>query len=421
MADENKVLKAYELAKAVYKDYGVDTDKAIEQLRTNRISLHCWQCDDIKGFEEGQAESQNVVTGNYPGAARNASELRQDLAYVFSLAPTGRKINVHAVYAEPTKPTSREKLDVTAFKNWIDWAKENNAGIDYNGSFFAHKMMDGTLSLISPKKEVRDFWVEHLRTTRETAYEIGKALGDVCVLNTWIPDGLKDNPADRSYWRELLIDSLDKGFEKKYDKKHLVDALEGKLFGIGTECFVAGSYDFYLAYALKHDLGICLDSGHYHPTEQISDKFSALKHFFSDILLHVSRGVRWDSDHVVIDDDSLSSIMTEAKRANLLGSKHFHIGLDYFDASINRVYASAVGLRAASRAMLRAILEPTDMIKAAELKGDYSERLAISEEAKALPFNAVWDMACLKAGVPVGKDWLTSVRDYTAKYISKRN
>ena len=420
MANDNKILNAYDLAKEAYKDFGVDTDKAIEKLRATRISLHCWQVDDIKGFEEGQAESQNVVTGNYPGAARNSAEVKQDLAYVFSLAPSGRKINVHSVYAEPKKPTSREKLDVTAFEGWIDWAKENNAGIDYNGSFFAHKMMDGTLSLTSSKKEVRDFWIEHLKSTRETAYNIGKKLNDVCVLNTWIPDGLKDNPADRAYWRELLIDSLDKGFEKKYDKKHLVDALEGKLFGIGTECFVAGSYDFYLAYAMKNNLGICLDSGHYHPTEQIADKFSALKFFFEDILLHVSRGVRWDSDHVVIDDDSLTSIMTEAKRADLLGSKHFHIGLDYFDASINRVYASAVGMRAASRAMLRAILEPTDMIKAAELKGDYSERLALSEEAKALPFNAVWDMACLKAGVPVGKDWLQSVRDYTAKYISKR-
>ncbi len=420
MANDNKVLKAYELAKETYKDFGVDTDKAMETLSKARISLHCWQVDDIKGFEEGQAESQNVVTGNFPGAARNAEEVRQDLAYVFSLTPSGKKINIHSVYAEPHKPTSREKLDVTAFDKWIDWAKENNAGIDYNGSFFAHKMMDGTLSLTSSKKEVRDFWIEHLKSTRETAFNIGKKMNDVCVLNTWIPDGLKDNPADRSYWRELLIDSLDKGFEKKYDKKHLVDALEGKLFGIGTECFVAGSYDFYLAYAMKNNLGICLDSGHYHPTEQISDKFSALKFFFEDILLHVSRGVRWDSDHVVIDDDSLTSIMTEAKRANLLGSEHFHIGLDYFDASINRVYASAIGMRAASRAMLRAILEPTAMIKKAELGGDYSERLALSEEAKALPFNAVWDMACLKAGVPVGKDWLESVRDYTKKYIANR-
>ena len=418
MANDNKILKAYDLAKEAYKDYGVDTDKAIEQLSKTRISLHCWQCDDIKGFEEGQAESQNVVTGNYPGAARNATELRQDLAYVLSLTPSARKVNIHAVYAEPKKPTSREKLDVTAFEKWIEWAKENNAGIDYNGSFFAHNMMDGTLSLTSPKKEVRDFWIEHLKTSRETAYQIGKALNDVCVLNTWIPDGLKDNPADRSYWRELLIDSLDKGFSKNYDRKHLVDALEGKLFGIGTECFVAGSYDFYLAYALKHNLGICLDSGHYHPTEQVSDKFSALKHFFNDILLHLSRGVRWDSDHVVIDDDNLASIMTEAKRADILSK--LHIGLDYFDASINRVYASAVGMRSASRAMLRAILEPTEMIKKAEREGNYSERLALSEEAKALPFNAVWDMACLKAGVPVGKEWLESVRAYTAKYISKR-
>lgn len=418
MDKDNRVLNAYEQAKLTYKDFGVDTDKAIEELKKLTISLHCWQGDDVKGFEETTAVSQNVVTGNYPGRARNGAELRADIAEVLSLAPTARKVNLHSVYAEPTKPTSREKLDVTAFKNWIDWAKEQNAGLDYNGSFFAHDMMDNGMSLSSPKKEVRDFWIDHLKTSREIGYELGKAMGCPCVNNIWVPDGMKDNPADRSYFRELLKDSLDKGLAKPYDKKYLIDVVEGKLFGIGTECFVTGSYDFYLAYAIKNNIGICLDSGHYHPTEQISDKFSALKFFCDDILLHVSRGVRWDSDHVVIDDENLNNIMTEAKRAGVMDK--LHIGLDYFDASINRIYAWTVGLRSASRAALKAILEPIQMIKAAEMRGDYSERLALSEEAKALPFNAVWDMACLSAGVPVGMKWLEEVRAYSEKVVSKR-
>lgn len=246
-----------------------------------KISLHCWQGDDIRGFEETTVKSENVVTGNYPYAARNAAELRADIEKVFSLSPSSHKLNIHSVYAENTKK-SRDNLDVAAFSGWIDWAKKNKVGLDYNPSFFAHEMMDNGMSLASPKKEVRDFWVRHGQSSREIAYGLGKALGETCVCNLWIPDGLKDDPADRLYFRRLLTESLDRIFEKKYDKKYLVDTLEGKLFGIGTECFVVGSYDYYLAYALKNNLGICLDSGHYHPTESIADKFSALNDFVED-------------------------------------------------------------------------------------------------------------------------------------------
>lgn len=415
--DEKKILKNYEYAKELYADFGVDTDKAVKEFSEIKISLHCWQGDDIKGFESKTVKSENVVTGNYPYAARNAAELRADIEKVFSLSPSAHKLNLHSVYAENTDK-GRDELEIDAFSGWIEWAKKNKVGLDYNPSFFAHEMMDNGMSLASPKKDVREFWIRHGKSSREIAYGLGKALGETCVCNLWIPDGLKDDPADRLYFRRLLTDSLDKIFEKKYDKKYLVDTLEGKLFGIGTECFVAGSYDYYLAYALKHDIGICLDSGHYHPTENIADKFSALCDFTDDILLHISRGVRWDSDHVVKYDDTLNSIMTEAKRADML--KKLHIGLDYFDASINRIFAWAVGLRNADRALLTALLEPTERIKAAEKSGDYGLRLALGEEAKALPSSAVWDYLCMTKNVPAGMEWLEEVKSYENDVLKKR-
>lgn len=415
--DEKKILKNYEYAKELYADFGVDTDKAVKEFSEIKISLHCWQGDDIKGFESKTVKSENVVTGNYPYAARNAAELRADIEKVFSLSPSAHKLNLHSVYAENTEK-GRDELEIDAFSGWIEWAKKNKVGLDYNPSFFAHEMMDNGMSLASPKKDVREFWIRHGKSSREIAYGLGKALGETCVCNLWIPDGLKDDPADRLYFRRLLTDSLDKIFEKKYDKKYLVDTLEGKLFGIGTECFVAGSYDYYLAYALKHDIGICLDSGHYHPTENIADKFSALCDFTDDILLHISRGVRWDSDHVVKYDDTLNSIMTEAKRADML--KKLHIGLDYFDASINRIFAWAVGLRNADRALLTALLEPTERIKAAEKSGDYGLRLALGEEAKALPSSAVWDYLCMTKNVPAGMEWLEEVKSYENDVLKKR-
>lgn len=415
--NEKNVIKNYELAKERYAAFGVNTDDVIKKFSEVKISLHCWQGDDIRGFEEKTTKSENVVTGNYPYAARNAAELRADIEKVYSLSPSKHKLNLHSVYAENTH-TDRDAYDISAFAGWIDWAKKNKVGLDYNPSFFAHPMMDNGMSLASPKKEVRDFWIRHGQSSREIAYGLGKALGETCVCNLWIPDGLKDDPADRLYYRRLLTDSLDKVFEKKYDKKYLVDTLEGKLFGIGTECFVVGSYDYYLAYALKHNVGICLDSGHFHPTENIADKFSALNDFVDDILLHISRGVRWDSDHVVTYGDMLTSIMTEAKRAGMLGK--LHIGLDYFDASVNRIFAWAIGLRNADRALLAALLEPTDLIKKAETDGNFGLRLAISEEAKALPSSVVWDYLCLTRNVPVGEDWITEVNTYEKNVLSKR-
>lgn len=415
--DEKTILKNYEYAKELYADFGVDADKAVKEFSEIKISLHCWQGDDIKGFEAKTVKSENVVTGNYPYAARNASELRADIEKVFSLSPSSHKLNLHSVYAENTDK-GRDELEIDAFSGWIEWARKNKVGLDYNPSFFAHEMMDNGMSLASPKKDVREFWIRHGQSSREIAYGLGKALGEVCVCNLWIPDGLKDDPADRLYFRRLLTDSLNRIFNKKYDKKYLVDTLEGKLFGIGTECFVAGSYDYYLAYAIKNNIGICLDSGHYHPTESIADKFSALCDFTDDILLHISRGVRWDSDHVVKYDDTLNSIMTEAKRADML--KKLHIGLDYFDASINRIFAWAVGLRNADRALLTALLEPTERIKEAEKAGDYGLRLALSEEAKALPLSAVWDYLCLTKNVPAGMEWLKEVKSYESEVLRKR-
>lgn len=415
--DEKTILKNYEYAKELYADFGVDADKAVKEFSEIKISLHCWQGDDIKGFEAKTVKSENVVTGNYPYAARNASELRADIEKVFSLSPSSHKLNLHSVYAENTDK-GRDELEIDAFSGWIEWARKNKVGLDYNPSFFAHEMMDNGMSLASPKKEIREFWIRHGQSSREIAYGLGKALGEVCVCNLWIPDGLKDDPADRLYFRRLLTDSLNRIFNKKYDKKYLVDTLEGKLFGIGTECFVAGSYDYYLAYAIKNNIGICLDSGHYHPTESIADKFSALCDFTDDILLHISRGVRWDSDHVVKYDDTLNSIMTEAKRADML--KKLHIGLDYFDASINRIFAWAVGLRNADRALLTALLEPTERIKEAEKAGDYGLRLALSEEAKALPSSAVWDYLCLTKNVPAGMEWLKEVKSYESEVLRKR-
>ena len=415
--NEKNVIKNYELAKERYAAFGVNVDEALKKFSEVKISLHCWQGDDIRGFEEKTTKSENVVTGNYPYAARNAAELRADIEKVYSLSPSKHKLNLHSIYAENTH-TDRDAYDISAFSGWIDWAKKNKVGLDYNPSFFAHPMMDNGMSLASPKKDVREFWIRHGQSSREIAYGLGKALGETCVCNLWIPDGLKDDPADRLYYRRLLTDSLDKVFEKKYDKKYLVDTLEGKLFGIGTECFVVGSYDYYLAYALKHNVGICLDSGHFHPTENIADKFSALNDFVDDILLHISRGVRWDSDHVVTYGDMLTSIMTEAKRAGMLGK--LHIGLDYFDASVNRIFAWAIGLRNADRALLNALLEPTDLIKKAETDGDFGLRLALSEEAKALPASAVWDYLCLSRGIPVGEDWINEVKDYEKNVLGKR-
>ena len=417
--NREQIAKIYEIAKQTYAAYGVDTDKVLEEFYKQKISLHCWQGDDIAGFENFTGASQNVVTGNYPGKARNPEELRADLEKVFSYSPISHKVNLHANYAESAEGHGRDELTPEDFANWIAWAKANNCGLDFNSTFFAHDMMNRNMSLASPDKATRDYWIKHSKACRKIANAMGEALGQTCVHNIWIPDGMKDNPASRKYFRELLKDSLDQILEEKYDENNMVDVVEGKLFGIGTECYVVGSYDFYLAYAIKNNIGICLDSGHYHPTEQIADKFSAVSLFTDKILLHVSRGVRWDSDHVTINNDELNFIMQEAKRCGLLGK--MHIGLDYFDASINRVTAWTVGLRAAGKAMLSAMLEPTAMLEKAEQDWNLGNRLAYSEEFKNLPVDAVWNYACMQQGVPVGTEWIDDVNAYEAEVLAKRS
>lgn len=411
------VLKNYELAKQVFSGYGVDTEKALKDFSSVKVSIHCWQGDDVKGFENlGGIASQNLVTGNYPGAARNGEELRSDIDMAISLSPLKHKVNLHSMYAEGKN--QRNKVEFKDFSKWVEWAKEKGYGLDFNASFFTHPMMDGNLSLASLKKEVRDYWIEAGKGAREISYQIGKALGQKCINNIWIPDGMKDIPADRFLFRSLLTDSLDKILEKKYDKNCMADVLEGKLFSIGAESFTVGSHDFYEAYAIKNNTGICMDTGHYHLTESVADKLSAVAPFVDDILLHISRGVRWDSDHVVMQSDELLSLFEEITRGGLYNK--VHLGLDYFDASINRIAAWATGLRAAGKAALTAFLQPVKMLKDAELAGDYTARLMLTDEAKNLPYNAVWEYVLLKQDIAIGKESLDKIKQYEKDVLSKR-
>ena len=414
--NETAVLKSYEAAKAVFADFGVDAEAAMNKAAQIPVSLQCWQGDDVKGFDSVGAASQNLVTGNYPGAARNGAELRADIDEAFSFSPSERKVNIHSMYGEGGK--DRKDVTFADFKKWIDWAGAKGYGVDFNPSFFTHKMMDGNLSLTSMKKEVRDYWIEAGAGSREIAYQAGKALGKVCVNNIWIPDGMKDIPADRLRFRNLLTDSLDKVLAKKYDSKYMLDVLEGKLFSIGAESFTAGSHEYYLAYAIKNNIGVTMDTGHYHLTESVADKISAVAPFIKCILLHVSRGVRWDSDHVVVQSDELLSLFEEITRGGFYNK--VHIGLDYFDASINRVAAWAIGLRAVSKAILTSLLQPYKLLIDAESKYDFTARLLLTDELKNLPYSAVWDYLLLKKGIPAGKEFLDGIKQYEAKVLSKR-
>ena len=417
--NEERIQRQYEDAKAVYAGFGVDTDEALAEFRRIPLSLHCWQGDDVKGFEDvGDVASQNLVTGQYPGAARNGDELRADMDMAFRLSPCRHRVNLHSMYAEPKTPTPRNKLTTEDFRRWIEWAKANGYGLDFNASFFTHPMMADGFSLASRRREVRDYWVEAGKGAREIAADMGRELGTPCINNIWVPDGLKDMPANRLLYREHLRESLDRIFEKQLDRSLMRDVLEGKVFGAGTESFTVGSHEFYLAYAAGHHVGICMDTGHYHPTENVADKLSAVVPLIDDVLLHISRGLRWDSDHVLIQGDDLSALMQEMKRGGF-----FHqvgMGLDYFDASINRVAAWVIGLRAAGKAMLTALLEPSALLEQAEADGDFTARLALTEEFKNLPANAVWEYLCLQEGVPVGTDWLTVLRRYEQDVQSKR-
>ena len=374
---DKQIESAYALARERYALLGVDTEKALERLSSIAISLHCWQGDDVGGFEApgGELGGGLAATGNYPGKARTADELRQDLDTTYSLIPGKHRLNLHAIYAETGgKPVERTQLRPEHFSRWVDWAKANNHGLDFNPTCFSHPLAASGFTLASYDQGIRHFWIEHCIASRKIGESFGRALGTPCVTNVWIPDGLKDTPVDRKTPRELLKRSLDAVFAEKIDPRANLDAVEGKLFGLGSEAYVVGSHEFYLGYAITQDVLLTLDSGHFHPTETIADKLSAVFMYVDEVLLHVSRGVRWDSDHVVILSDELQAIMQELVRGDYLG--RVHIGLDYFDASINRVAAWTVGTRNALRALLIALLEPIDSMRALEVAGDYTSRLA---------------------------------------------
>jgi L-rhamnose isomerase len=385
------------------------------------VSLHCWQGDDVGGFENygGALTGGIMATGNYPGKARTPEELRADAAKALSLIPGTHRFNLHAFYGEfGGKKVDRNEIKPEHFKNWIDWAKSLGIGLDFNPTCFSHPKSADGFTLSSADKGIRQFWIEHCQASREVGAAMGKALGTPTVTNVWIPDGMKDTPADRRGPRERLAKALDEVFKKPLNPKQHLDAIEGKLFGIGCESYTVGMHEFYLGYAVKNQKLVCLDAGHYHPTENMSDKISSVLCFVPEILLHVSRGVRWDSDHVVILDDALQAIAQELVRGDYLGRTH--IGLDYFDASINRVAAWTIGARNMLRSLCIAMLDPIDKFKKLELAGDYTSRLALMEESKSLPFSAVWDYHCLKMGAPIGEEWLAQVKQYEKDVLSKR-
>lgn len=421
MSDSRRIEKAYKAAQERYAELGVDTNEAMEQLSKIAISLHCWQGDDVGGFErcEGVGSGGILATGAYPGKARTAEQLRADLEKAISLIPGKHRVNIHAMYAETGgKKIERNELGPEHFVGWIDWAKANGLGMDFNGTFFAHPKAESGFTLSSADEEIRKFWVEHGIICRRIGAHLGRKLGTPCVTNLWIPDGFKDIPVDRKGPRERLRKSLDQIFEKKINRKWLLDSVESKLFGIGSESYVVGSHEFYLGYAIENKLLLCLDTGHFHPTEVVSDKISSVMTFLDRILLHVSRGVRWDSDHVVILSDELRAIAEEIVRGDYL--ERVHIALDFFDASINRIAAWVTGTRCMLKALLIALLEPTKKLFQMEKSGDYTSRLAMLEELKTLPFGAVWDYYCQKQDVPIGADWLKEVRDYVARVTSLR-
>lgn len=414
------VADAFRLARQRYADIGVDTDGALNALAQVPVSLHCWQGDDVRGFEhDGRTlDGGLAVTGNYPGRARTVDELRLDLDQALSLIPGRHRVNLHACYGEfGGQPVDRDEIEFAHFRPWVSWAKERGLGLDFNPTCFAHARAADGLTLSHPDRGIREFWIEHCRRAREIGAAMGRALGTPCVTNVWIPDGFKDTPADRATPRERLVESLDAVFRRPLSSRHLRDAVEPKLFGLGAESCTVGSHEFYLGYAVTRRKLLCLDAGHFHPTESIGDKISAVLQFLPEILLHVSRGVRWDSDHVVTVTDELLSIAREIVAHGY--ASRVRLGLDYFDASINRVAAWVIGTRALLRALLIALLEPPD-IRAAEQAGDCTARLALQEEAKALPWGAVWDHYCETHGVPVGPAWLTDVKRYERDVLSGR-
>ncbi|TCP93427.1 L-rhamnose isomerase [Cricetibacter osteomyelitidis] len=413
------IQQAYELAKQQFADLSVDTEAAMKLLDQLPVSIHCWQGDDVGGFEKQSGDLTGGIqaTGNYPGKATTPEQLRADLDLAISLIPGAKRLNLHASYLEADHKVERNEVKPEHFKNWVEWAKKNQMGLDFNPTYFSHPLSaEATLS--HANKEIRDFWIEHGKASRKVSEYFGKALGTTSVMNIWIPDGSKDLVVDKAAPRQRLVESLDEIISEKIDPKYHLDAVESKLFGIGLESYTVGSNEFYVAYATSRKTALCLDAGHYHPTEVISDKISAVMPFVEHLLLHVSRPVRWDSDHVVLLDDETQAIANEIIRNELFN--RVHIGLDFFDASINRIAAWVIGTRNMKKALLRALLEPITALRQAEEKRDFTTRLALLEEEKSLPWQAVWNMYCERHNVPVGGRWLDDVRHYEDTVLSQR-
>ena len=413
---------SYKSALEHYAALGVDTEAALKSLEAVPISLHCWQGDDVGGFEKADATLSGggiQATGNYPGKARTIAQLQQDLDMALSLIPGKHRLNLHACYADlGGKNIDRDGYSAEHFQGWISWCKDRGMGMDFNPSYFSHPLADGGLTLSHPDAAIRRFWIDHGVACRKIAAEAARQLGSTAVTNFWIPDGSKDMPYDRKSPRERLAASLDEIFAVPVDRSLNLDAVESKLFGIGSESYVVGSHEFYLAYAVKNRLLYCLDAGHFHPTENLADKVSSILQFVPELLLHVSRGVRWDSDHVVLFDDPTRAIMEELVRGGFLGRTH--IGLDFFDASINRIAAWVIGTRGALKSLLAALLEPATLLREAEQAGDNTLRLALFEEAKTLPLGAVWDEYCRRKDVPGGARWMDEVKRYEKSFLSGR-
>jgi L-rhamnose isomerase len=410
--------KAFDIAVERYAAVGVDVNKALEDLSKISLSLHCWQADDVVGFEnpDGQLSGGIQTTGNHPGKARNIDEVRADILKAASYIPGTHRLNLHAIYGDfGGQFVDRDQIEPKHFESWMKWAKENNMKLDFNSSSFSHPK-SGSLTLANPDKEIRDFWIEHTKRSRAIAEAMGKYQGSPCVMNLWIHDGSKDQTVNRLKYRELLKESLDEIFATKYD--NMKDCIEAKLFGIGAESYTVGSYDFYLGYGAKNNKIVTLDTGHFHLTESIADKISSLLLFTPEIMLHVSRPIRWDSDHVTIMNDDTLDLAKEIIRCNALD--RVNIGLDYFDASINRIGAYVIGSRATQKCFMQALLEPLAKLREYEANGQLFERLALLEEAKSLPWNAVWDMFCLQNNVPVGEEFIAEIQKYEADVTIKR-
>ena len=412
--------RAYSLACEAFADIGVDAEAALARLDLIPISLHCWQGDDVRGFENPDAQLSGGIqaTGNYPGRARNAAELRDDADLAMAQIPGPLRFNLHAIYLDTDRSVGRNEIRPEHFQRWVDWAKDRKLGLDFNPSCFSHPLSEGNLTLSHPDRRIRNFWIEHCKASRAVSAHFGKSLGTPSVMNIWVPDGSKDQPLDRFGPRRRLLDALDEVIATPYPREHHRDAVEGKLFGIGAEAFTVGSHEFYMGYAISRKTMLCLDAGHFHPTEIISDKLSAVLNYVDGVLLHVTRAVRWDSDHVVLLDDETQAIANEVVRGGVID--RVSIGLDFFDASINRVAAWVIGTRNVRKALLRALLEPYAKLADVEARHDTTARLAMFEEQKSMPWTAIWDYYCESRGVPVGLGWLARVRAYEREMILRR-